>query len=108
MSGAAVPGAEESERARRRAARELIGRYHEEQLLGLVDHVRPGIAQLDAGEIDAFELDDLIHHYKKATIELWKFCNGRPDQAAAALELLRERNEVPDWWERSTARQRRA
>jgi hypothetical protein len=33
--------------------------------------VREGFARLDAGEIDAFELDDLIHHYKRSARELW-------------------------------------
>ena len=49
-----------SERAQRRAAREVIGRYHEEQLGLLLERVREGFARMDAGEIDAFELDDLI------------------------------------------------
>ena len=37
---------------------------------------RAGFAQLDAGEIDEFDLDDLIHHYKRSAWELWKFCGS--------------------------------
>jgi hypothetical protein len=54
-----------SERAGRREARAVIGAYHEEQLRLLLEHIRSGFARLDAGEIDPFELDDLIHHYKR-------------------------------------------
>jgi hypothetical protein len=62
------------DRAERRAAPGLIGRYHEEQLGLLLEHVREGFARLDAGEIDAFDLDELIHRYKRS---------------ARALEILR-------------------
>ena len=42
---------------------------------------------MDAGELDAFELDELIHRYKRSTRELWKFCNlGRPETVACWLE----------------------
>ena len=54
-------------KAERRAAREAVGAYHEAELGGLVEHVREGLARYDAREIDAFELDELIHHYKRAT-----------------------------------------
>ena len=36
------------ERARRRAARELVAAYHEEQLRVLLERVRDGFARLDA------------------------------------------------------------
>jgi hypothetical protein len=64
------------ERARRRAARELIGAYHDEQLRGLLERVRDGFGRLDRGEIDAFEMDELIHRYKCSACELWKFCGS--------------------------------
>ena len=54
------------ERAERRAARKTIGAYHEVQLRLLLEHVRDGFRRLDAGEIDAFELDELIHRYKRS------------------------------------------
>lgn len=99
-----------AERSRRREAREVIGAYHEQQLRGLLEHVRDGFARLDAGEIDAFELDDLVHWYKRAANELWKFCGSSGSQwlqAANTLAYLRERGEEPDWWAASATRRRR-
>ena len=93
----------EGEKARRRAAREMIGRYHDEQLRLLLEHVREGFAQLDAGELDAFELDELIHHYKRSAQKLWSFCGssgGGWERAALTLEWWREEGkEEADWWE---------
>jgi hypothetical protein len=91
-----------TDKAERRAAREQIGVYHQEQLRGLLEHVRAGFVRLEAGEIDEFDLDDLIHHYKRSATELWKFCGsggGQWLQAARMLDYLRERGEEPDWWE---------
>ena len=90
-------------KADRRAARELIAGYHQTQLRALLEHVRVGFAELDAGEIDEFVLDDLIHHYKLSAAELWKFCGstgGQWLQAANVLAYVREQGEEPDWWER--------
>jgi hypothetical protein len=98
-----------NEKAERRAARELIGDYHQEQLRGLLEHVRAAFVRLDASEIDEFELDELIHRYKRSAAELWKFCGssgGQWLQAAKALAYLREQGEEPDWWE-AGVRQRR-
>ena len=58
------------ERSRRRAARARIGAYHEQQLRVLLEQAREGFVRLDAGEIDPFELDDLIHHPKRSAREL--------------------------------------
>ena len=69
----------ENDKARRKQAVAIIGDYHEQQLRLLLERVRDGFAQLDAGAIDPFELDDLIHHYKRSTAE--------------ALELLQWRRE---------------
>jgi hypothetical protein len=73
--------------------------------------VRTGFAQLDAGEIDEFELDEVIHRYKRSAAELWKFCGssgGQWQQAANTLRYLRERGEEPDWWERGSPRRTRS
>ena len=91
------------ESARRQKARALIADYHEQQLLALLEHVRDGFTRLDRGEIDAFELDDLIHRYKRSARELWKFCFGGGSGAyvetvAATLEYLTAEGERPDWW----------
>jgi len=70
--------------------------YHEEQLLAQLEHVRDGFARLDAGEIDAFDLDDLIHRYKQSACELWKFCSQSGAgwlTAARTLEHLQAQGE---------------
>lgn len=104
-----VPGPEDAqskqdEKAERRAARETIAAYHQQELRKLLEHVRTGFTQLDAGEIDEFELDDLIHHYKRSAAKLWSFCEGRGGvlSAASALAYHRERGEEPNWWEAGT------
>ena len=108
--GTVAAGPEDGERGRRREARRIIGAYHEEQLRLLLEHVRDGFARMDAGEIDPFDLDDLIHHYKNAARELWKFCGssgGQWDRAARTLEYLREQGEEPpDWWAAGDRRRR--
>ena len=94
-------------KAERRAARAAVGAYHEAELARLLEHVREGLEHYDAGEIDAFELDDLIHHYKRATQKLWSFCTGGGTHVystARTLEWLREQGELPDWWEQATPR----
>lgn len=97
------PGDASNEKAERRAARELIGAYHQAQLRQLLEHVRAAFAQLDTGEIDEFDLDDLIHHYKRSAAALWSFCGssgGQWLQAAKTLAYLREQGDEPDWWDR--------
>jgi hypothetical protein len=111
MSEAVSDRGHGGERAQRRAARETIGRYHEEQLRLLLERLREGFARLDAGEIDAFELDELIHRYKRSSRELWKFCGQSGSgwlTAARTLEYLREQGEeLPDWWAAGEPRARR-
>ena len=100
----------ESERAQRRAARKTVTAYHETQLRLLLKRIQDGFARLDAGESDVFELDELIHHYKRSARELWKFCDlsgGGPVSALRALEFRREQGEEPDWWEAGERRRRR-
>ena len=100
----------QDEKAGRRAARAVIGEYHEQHLLLLLEHVREGFGRLDAGEIDAFELDELIHRYKRSTQKLWSFCcstGGGGESAALSLEWSREHGEdPPDWWEAGAPRRR--
>jgi hypothetical protein len=93
----------QSEKAQRRAAREVVGAYHQEELLRLLEHVRDGFVRLDAGDIDVFELDDIVHRYKRAAAKLWSFCGssgGKWLQAANVLTAIRDRGDpTPDWWE---------
>jgi hypothetical protein len=98
-----------NDKAERRAARERLAEYHQVQLRALLDHVRDGFVRFDAGDIDEFELDDLIHHYKRSANELWRFCGSSGAQwlhASRTLDHLREQGEEPDWWERGAPRRR--
>ncbi len=99
------------DRPDRRHARALIAAYHQAELRTLLEHVRTGFKELDAGTIDEFELDDLIHHYKRSATELWKFCGssgGQWLQASHALEYRRANGDEPDWWEIGAPRRRRS
>jgi hypothetical protein len=105
----AGPGVNDT-KAERRAARALIGAYHEATLADLIEHVREALAHYDTGEIDAFDLDDVIHHYKRSARELWKFCSGTGSDAlfaARTLECWQAEGESPDWWEAGAPRRRR-
>jgi hypothetical protein len=110
VAGTADARKQRDEKAERRAAREVIAAYHQEQLGVLLEHVRSGFAQLDAGAIDEFELDSVIHHYSRSAKELWKFCE-LPRNALSAvgtLSYLREEGREPDWWERGEPQRRRS
>jgi hypothetical protein len=90
------------DKANRRTAAALVGAYHEARLAELLEHVRDAFRRYDSGEIDAFELDDVIHHYKRAARELWKFCvvsGGRVLALASVLEESAAAGELPDSWE---------
>lgn len=93
-----------SSKASRRADLALVATYYEARLAELLESVRDGFARYDAGELDAFELDDLIHRYKRATRELWKFCGSVTGSSAhfvvCTIEEMRARGEAIDWWER--------
>lgn len=68
---------------------------------------RRAIVSTVTGEIDEFELDDLIHRYKRAARQLWTFCGssgGQWLQAATALTYMRDRGEERDWWAESARR----
>lgn len=93
-----------SEKARRREADAFVAAYHQQELRALLEHVREGFARLDAGDIDEFQLDDLIHRYKRAAKNLWVFCQAggsRSVQIAAAIAAMRGRGETRDWWAES-------
>lgn len=90
-----------SGKAQRRADQALLATYHGARLAELLEHVRAGFAEYDAGRIDAFGLDGVIHRYQRAARELWKFCavsGAQVETAARTLQYLKERGEEPDWW----------
>jgi hypothetical protein len=97
-------------KAARRAARDRVAGYHQEQLGRLLEHVREGFARYDAAELDAFELDDVIHQYTRSARELWKFCEltgSRALYTAGTLDHWTREGEEPDWWELGAPRRRR-
>jgi hypothetical protein len=88
----------------------MVVTYHQARLADLLEHVRQGFQEYDAGRIDAFDLDEIIHHYKRAAAELWKFCavsGSRVELVARTLERLHEEGNDPDWWEAGAPKQRR-
>ena len=95
----------------RRAARERVSAYHQAQLAELLSHVAAAIDRYRVGEIDAYAVDETIHHYHRATAELWKFCFGRgggndAEFTAGVLDRMAAGAEAIDWWERATPQRR--
>src|SRR5260370_6739451 len=91
-----------NEKAKGRAEWAFLVTYHQAKLADLLEHVRVGFARYDAGEIDAFGLDEVIHRYQEAARELWKFCSvsgARVETAVRTLELWRERGGLAHSWE---------
>lgn len=88
----------------RRADLALVVGYHEAQLAKLLERLHEGFRRYEADEINAFELDDLIHRYKRAARELWKFCGdltgSRVRSTARTLEELGAEVDSVDWWQR--------
>ena len=96
-------------KAQRRADRDRVGAYHDQQLAKLLEHVREGFARWDAGEINAFELDEVIHHYKRAAQKLWNACvvgGAHTERLARVLAQQAAEGEETDWWELGAPRRR--
>ncbi len=102
MGDAKGPGADE--KADRRADVAIVTSYHEAQLQKLLEHLRDGFHRYEAGELNAFEFDAVVHHYTRAARELWKFCGDLSGANAAftarVLRQVGEEAETVDWWER--------
>ncbi|MET8798596.1 hypothetical protein ABZV91_19485 [Nocardia sp. NPDC004568] len=90
-------------KADRQAARDRVAAYHEEQLGELVEHVGRALDRFRAGELDAFEVDAVIHQYHRAAQRLWTFCSQSGVQVEAIAHLIEDMvggGEVIDWWQR--------
>lgn len=96
-------------KAERKAAQEAVAAYHEAQLGQLIEHVATAIDGYRAGQIDAYGVDETIHHYHRAARELWKFCwasggGSHLEMVAGALERWSVGGEAVDWWEQAAPR----
>ena len=92
-----------SQKPERRQAREAVAGYYEEKLAELVAHVAESIDRFRGGELDAFDVDEVLFKYSRAAKELWKFCNIGDVELTACQ--LREGSPI-DWWERGAPRKR--
>lgn len=97
-------------KAERRAAREAVAGYHEARLGELIDYVAVAIDGYRAGEVDAYTVDETIHHYHRAARELWKFCwsgggGTHIEMIAHLLDRMTTNGETINWWERVSPRQ---
>ncbi|MBF6215884.1 hypothetical protein IU487_33340 [Nocardia puris] len=90
--------------AQRRAARDRVTAYHEAQLGELIAHVEQAVRRFRAGELDAFEVDAVIHRYHRAAQKLWVFCDqsgAHVETTAHLIDHLDESGEPIDWWQRA-------
>lgn len=92
-----------SGKSERQAAREAVAEYHQARLAELVGRVGDAVDRFRAGELDAFEVDQVIFQYSRAAKELWKFCNLPDAEFTASLIADRASD---DWWERGAPRRR--
>ena len=87
----------------RRAAREAVAAYHEEQLGELFRHVERAMERFRTGELNSFEVDELLFQYSRAAKELWKFCTLGDVEIAA--RMIRD-EPLGGWCERGARRMR--
>jgi hypothetical protein len=93
-------------KAERPAAHKRVSAYHQAQLAELLSHIGAATGRYRAGEIDAYAVDETIHHYHRAAAELWKFRFARGSTHAELIAGLLDRMtagaEAIDWWQRAT------
>jgi len=98
-------------KAERRAARAHATGYHEARLGELIEYITAAVDGYRAGEIDAYDVDEAIHHYHRAARELWKFCwsgggGTHTDIIADVLDRMATDGESINWWDRVAPLQR--
>jgi hypothetical protein len=81
----------------------VVADYHHAQLEELVARVGEAVDRYRAGELDPFDVDQVLFQYSRAANELWKFCNSLQVEVAEAL--IRDQP-ARDWWERAAPRKR--
>src|SRR5688572_7265386 len=92
-----------SDKSERRAARSVVAEYHHAELARLLARVAEAVDRYREGELDTFDVDQVLFQYSRAAKELWKYCNlGQAEMTAAII-----REQPPhDWWERGAPRRR--
>ncbi|MCE0485698.1 hypothetical protein [Ornithinimicrobium sediminis] len=93
-----------SSKADRRAARETVAAYHEAELARLLQRVGEAIDAFRSGQLDAFEVDQVLFQYSRAAKELWRFCNIGSVELTASLIKRNEPSIV--WWDRGAPKGR--
>ena len=98
-------------KAERRAARAHVTAYHEARLGELIEYITAAVDRYRAGEIDAYDVDEAIHHYHRAARELWKFCwsgggGAHTEIIADVLDRMATDGESINWWDRVAPLQR--
>ncbi|WP_020385532.1 hypothetical protein [Kribbella catacumbae] len=99
-----------STKAERRAACQQVATYHEAQLAALVQRVAEAVDRHRGGELDAFEVDQVVYQYQRAARQLWTFCQTTGSRAEFTAHIIRrmaEDSEAIDWWERGQPHRRR-
>jgi hypothetical protein len=96
----------------RQADRALVAGYHEARLSELVERVAGAVERFRAGELGAFDVDEVLHQYQRAARELWKFCwlaggGAGVERTARVLQDMAAAGESVDWWELGAPRDRR-
>ena len=92
-----------SNKSERRVARSVVAEYHQAELDDLVARVGEAIDRYRVGDLDAFDVDQVLFQYARAAKELWKYCNYLQVEIEAAM--IREQP-PHDWWERGAPRER--
>ncbi|MEV2226527.1 hypothetical protein AB0E01_42750 [Nocardia vinacea] len=90
-------------KADRRVARERVAGYHEARLGELIEQVGRAVDRVRAGELDVFEVDEVIHWYHRAAQRLWVFCGQSGAQVESVADLIERMGvtgEAIDWWQR--------
>lgn len=82
----------------------LVAAYHETQLLELIHRAGVAVDQARAGDLSAFEADQVMFQYSRAAKELWKFCNS-PSDVQFTADAIRDGVAI-DWWARGEPRRR--
>ena len=98
-------------KAERRAARAHVTGYHEARLGELIEYLTATVDGYRAGEIDAYDVDEAIHHYHRAARELWKFSwsgggGTHTEIIAHVLDRMATDGESINWWDRVAPLQR--